>query len=74
MQECLNLIVCVGAHLWDLLKWIVFPLWAVDSQQSSGAAQPFLVSFKVKNAGLCTNYPDFWVIWDVSALFAYARC
>lgn len=65
---------CVGAHLWDLCKWIFFPLWAVDSQHSSGAAQPFLVGFKVKNPAVCTNYPDVWVMWGVGVLLAYARC
>lgn len=25
---------------------------------SSGAAQPFLGGFKVKNPAVCTNYPD----------------
>lgn len=65
---------CIGLHLWDSLKWIVFPLWAVDSHRSiGGAAQPFPVSFRVKSAALCTNYPAVWLIWAFGVLLAYMK-
>lgn len=65
---------CIGVHLWDSLKWIVFPLWAVDLHQSiGGAAQPFPVSFRVKNAALCSNYPAVWLIWAFGVPLAYMK-
>lgn len=62
---------CFGADRWDLLKMnsLCFEPTAHQGQSISVPAQHFPL-LRQRNAALCANYHDVWLIWGLLAIFS----